>query len=66
MVPVHIPAEYHWLLIVISVINLCLYVYDFAICTTATHRTIFDTIKKRFIRNELQWLSDEDETLLGG
>ena len=62
MVPVHIPAEHHWLLIVIGVINLCLYVYDSAICTTATHRTIFDTFKERFIRNELQWLSDEDET----
>ena len=37
--------------------------YDSAICTTATHRTIFDTIKERFIRNELQWLSDEDKTL---
>ena len=63
MVPVHLPTEHHWLLIVISVINLCLYLYDSAICTTATHRTIFDTIKERFIRNELQWLSDEDKTL---
>ena len=40
MVPVHLPTEHHWLLIVTSVISLCLYVYDFAICT------IFDTIKK--------------------
>ena len=27
------------------------------------YRTIFDTIKEGFIRNELQWLSDEDKTL---
>ena len=63
VVPMHLPIEHHWLLIVISVINLCLYVYDSAICTTATHRTIFDTIKERLIRNELQWLSGEDKTL---
>ena len=37
--------------------------YDPAICTTVTHQTIFDTIKERFIRSELQWLCDEDKTL---
>ena len=63
MVPVHLPPEHHWLLILISVLNVCLYIYDSASCTAATHQTIFDTIKERFIRNELQWLSDEDKTL---
>ena len=63
MVPVHLPTENHWLLVLISVLNLCLYIYDSARCTTATYRTIFDTIKEGFIRNELQWLSDEDKTL---
>ena len=63
MVPVHIPTESHWLLVLISVLNVCLYIYDSARCTAATYRTIFDTIKEGFIRNELQWLSDEDKTL---
>ena len=63
MVPVHIPTESYWLLVLISVLNVCLYIYDSATCTTATYRTIFDTIKEGFIRNELQWLSDEDKTL---
>ena len=63
MVPVHIPTESHWLLVLISAFNVCLYIYDSARCTTATYRTIFDTIRKAFIRNELQWLFDEDKTL---
>ena len=63
MVPVHLPTEKHWLLILISVLNECLYIYDSASCTAATYRTIFDTIKERFIRSELWWLSDEDKTL---
>ena len=62
MVPVHLPTENHWLLVLISVLNLCLYIYDSARCTTATYRTIFNIIKEGFIRNELQWLSDEDKT----
>ena len=63
MVPVHIPTESHRLLVLISVPNVCLYIYDFARCTAATYRTIFDIIKEGFIRNELQWLSDGDKTL---
>lgn len=63
MVPVHLPTENHWLLVLISVLNVCLYIYDSARCTAATYRTIFDAIKEGFIRNELQWLSDEDRTL---
>ena len=63
MVPVYLPTENHWLLVLISVLNLCLHIYDSARCTTATYRTIFNIIKEGFIRNELQWLSDEDKTL---
>ena len=63
MVPVHLPTENHWMLVLISVLNSCIYIYDSARCTTATYRTIFDIIKEGFIRNELQWLSDEDKTL---
>ena len=60
MVPVHLPTANHWLLVLISVLNLCLYIYDSA---RATYREISDTIKEGFIGNELQWLSDEDKTL---
>ena len=63
MVPVHLSTESHWLLVLISVLNSCLYIYDSARCTTATYRTIFDTIKEEFITDELQWLSDEDKTI---
>jgi len=63
MVPVHLPTENHWLLVLISVLNVCLYIYDSPRCTAATYRTICDAIKEGFIRNELQWLSDEDRTL---
>ena len=63
MVPIHLPSENHWLLVLISVLNVCLYIYDSARCTAATYRTIFDAIKEGFIRNELQWVSDEDRTL---
>ena len=60
MVPVHLPTANHWLLVLISVLNLGLYIYDSA---RATYRKISDTIKEGFIGNELQWLSDEDKTL---
>ena len=63
MIPAHLPTENHWSLILLSVLNSCLYIYDSARCTIATYRTIFDTIKEGFIGNELQWLSDEDKTL---
>ena len=63
LVPVHLPSEKHWLLVLISVLNLCLYIYDSASCTAATYRTVFNTIKERFIKNELQWLSDKDKAL---
>ena len=53
MAPVHLPAEHNWLLFVISVVNLCLYIYDSSSCTTKAYRTIFDTIKEKCIRNEL-------------
>ena len=63
MAPVHLPAEHHWLLIFISVVNLCLYIYESSSCTTKTYRTIFDTIKEKCIRNELHCISDEDKPL---
>ena len=42
MVPVHLPTENHWLLVLIGVLNLCLYIYDSA---RATYRKISDTIR---------------------
>ena len=63
MAPVHLLAEHHWLLIVISVVNLCLYIYDSSSCNTETYRKIFDTIKEKFLRNELQCISDEVKAL---
>ena len=63
MAPVHLPAEHHWLLFVISVVNLCLYIYDSSSCTTKAYRTIFDTIKEKCIRNELHCIFDEGKAL---
>ena len=63
MAPERLPAERHWLMIVMSVVNLCLYIYDSSSCTTETYRIIFDTIKEKVIRNELQCISDEDKAL---
>ena len=57
------PSYWEPLPAVLSVLNLCLYIYNFARCTTATYQTIIDTIKEGFIGNKLQWSSNEDKTL---
>ena len=63
MIPVHLPREKHWVLVVISVVNLCIYIYDSICSPPSTHETIFDTIKSKFIRQELQFLSAEEREL---
>ena len=63
MIPVHLGMEKHWLLVVISVLNLCIYIYDSVCSSLSTYRTIFDTIKTNFIRRELQCLSSEERVL---
>lgn len=63
IIPVHLPRENHWVLVVISVVNLCIYIYDSVCSSPSTYRTIFDTIKSKFIRQELQSLSSEERKL---
>ena len=60
MIPVHLGMEKHWLLVVISVLNLCIYIYDLVCSSPSMHSIIFDTIKTNFIRRELQSLSSEE------
>ena len=42
MIPVHLGMEKHWLLVVISVENLCIYIYHSVCSSPSTYRTIFD------------------------
>ena len=63
MIPVHLPCEEHWFLLVISIINLCLYIYDSASSHSNTYRTVFETIKNNFIRKECELLSSEESEL---
>ena len=64
MVPLHLPSEHHWLLIVVSVVNLYLYVYgSFMIPLFAPQQLIeqFSTrSKKDSSEMNFRWLSDED------
>lgn len=63
MIPVHLPREEHWFLLVISINNLCLYVYDSASCHVYTYKTVLDTIKNIFIRKECELLPAEESEL---
>ena len=63
MIPVHLPREEHWFLLVISIINFCLYVYDSASCHVHTYKTVLDTIKNKFIRKECELLPPEESEL---
>ena len=63
MIPVHLKMEKHWLLVVISVLNLCICNYDSVCSSPSTYRTIFDTIKTNLIGRELQSLSSEERVL---
>ena len=45
MIPVHLLRGEHCFVLVISIINLCLYVYDSASCHVHTYKTVLDTIK---------------------
>ena len=63
ILPVHLADERHWILVLISVVNLCIYIYDSAYCSQDTYKTVFGTIKTKFIRQELQHLKSEDRAL---
>ena len=63
MIPVHLPREKHWVHVVISVVNLCIYSYDSVCSSLSTYTTIFDTIKSKFVRQKFQSLSSEEREL---
>ena len=37
IIPVHLPTEEHWLLAIISIISLCIYIYDIPLTFRRTH-----------------------------
>ena len=51
MLPVHLPRDKHWFLVVISIVNLCLYIYDSASSHPDRYKTVFNTIKNKLIRD---------------
>lgn len=60
IVPVNLPNEDHWLLVVISVIAMCIHIYDsYEQTQEKTLRTIFDTIKDGFLSKERQFVKDK-------
>ena len=60
IVPVNLPSEDHWLLVVISVIAMCIHIYDsYEQTQEKTLRTIFDTIKDGFLSKERQFVKDK-------
>ena len=63
IIPVHLPREEHWFLLVISIINLRLYIYDSASSHSDTCKTVFETIKNNFIKKECELLSSEGSKL---
>lgn len=64
IIPVHLPTEEHWLLAIISIISLCIYIYDSANFPENTYKSIFETLKQKFIKRERQTLSPQQCTLL--
>jgi len=63
MIPVHLPQKEHWLLVVISVINLCLYIYDSDFAASKSYKDIFETLKEKLIAKELESLSATKKAL---
>ena len=59
IIPVHLPTEEHWLLAIISIISLCIYIYDSANFPENTYKSIFETLKQKFIKRERQTLSPQ-------
>ena len=66
IIPVHLPTEEHWLLAIISIINLCIYIYDSASFPENTYQSIFQTLKQKFINRERQTMPPQQCTLLHG
>ena len=64
IVPVNLPSEDHWLLVVISVIAMCIHIYDsYEQTQEKTLRTIFDTIKDGFLSKERQFVRDKKKEM---
>lgn len=63
MIPVHLPDERHCLLVILSVVNICLHIYDLACNYPHTYRSIFNIMKNNFIRQELRYLSSEERAI---
>ena len=64
IIPVHLPTEEHWLLAIISIINLCIYICDSASFPENTYQSILQTLKQKFIKRERQTLPPQQRTLL--
>lgn len=56
LIPVHLPIEEHWLLVVISIIHVCIYIYDSANVPEGTYNSVFQTLKQKFLKKERQKL----------
>lgn len=66
IIPVHLPTVKHWLLATISIINLCIYIYDSTSFPENTYQSIFQTLKGKFIKKEQQTLPPQQCTPLHG
>lgn len=64
VVPVHLPTEKDWLLLVIIIINIYTYVCDSAVMSANMYNTKFQALKQTFIKGERQYWPQEQNTLL--
>ena len=55
-IPVHLPLQEHWLLAVISILTLCIYIYDPVCLSENIYETVFDTLQQKFIAKERETL----------
>ena len=64
IVPVNLPSQDHWPLVVISVIAMCIHIYNsYEQTQEKTLRTIFDTIKDGFLSKERQFVKDKKKEM---
>ena len=63
LILVHLPHKEHWFLLIISILNLCFYIYDSTSCQPDSYKTVLETIRNKFIRNECELLSSEESAL---
>ena len=64
IIPVHLTTEEQSLLAIISITNLCIYIYDSASFPENTYQSIFQTLKQKFIKRERQTLPPKQCMLL--